>query len=88
MERLTDFAIAAFLWAFRIVVVVVVVVGSLLTLASGKYSLATWIDLIGSGLERVARAGELAFCSVRTSLGGHACNVSADLALLGLPLEG
>jgi len=43
------------------------------------------VDIIGSGLERVARAGELAFCSVRTSLGGHACNVSADLARLGFP---
>lgn len=43
------------------------------------------VDLIGSGLERVAKAGELAFCSVRTSLGGHACNVSADLARLGFP---
>ena len=43
------------------------------------------VDLIASGLERVARAGELAFCSVRTSLGGHACNVSVDLARLGFP---
>jgi sugar/nucleoside kinase (ribokinase family) len=43
------------------------------------------VDMIGSGLERVARPGELAFCSVRTSLGGHACNVSADLVRLGFP---
>jgi sugar/nucleoside kinase (ribokinase family) len=43
------------------------------------------VDLIGSGLERVARPGELAFCSVRTSLGGHACNVSVDLGRLGFP---
>ena len=43
------------------------------------------VDMIGSGLERVAGPGELAFCSVRTSLGGHACNVSADLARLGFP---
>ena len=43
------------------------------------------VDLIGSGLERVARPGELAFCSVRPSIGGHACNVSADLVRLGLP---
>jgi sugar/nucleoside kinase (ribokinase family) len=43
------------------------------------------VDLIGSGLERVAGPGELAFCSVRTSLGGHACNVAADLARLGFP---
>ncbi|MGH2357700.1 MAG: branched-chain amino acid ABC transporter permease, partial [Candidatus Limnocylindria bacterium] len=49
-ERLTDLAIAAFLWAFRIAVVLIVVVGSLLTLASGKYSAATWVDLIIQGL--------------------------------------
>ncbi len=43
------------------------------------------VDLIASGLERPARPGELAFCSVRTSIGGHACNVSADLVRLGFP---
>jgi sugar/nucleoside kinase (ribokinase family) len=43
------------------------------------------VDMIGSGLERVARPGELAFCSIRTSLGGHACNVSSDLVRLGFP---
>jgi sugar/nucleoside kinase (ribokinase family) len=43
------------------------------------------VDLIGSGLRRVARAGELLFCSVRPSIGGHACNVSSDLVRLGLP---
>jgi branched-chain amino acid transport system permease protein len=49
-ERLTDAAISGFLWTFRIVVVLIVVVGSFLTLSSGKYSLATWIDLVGDGL--------------------------------------
>jgi sugar/nucleoside kinase (ribokinase family) len=43
------------------------------------------VDLIGSGLGRVARPGELLFCSVRPSIGGHACNVSSDLVRLGLP---
>jgi sugar/nucleoside kinase (ribokinase family) len=43
------------------------------------------VDLIASGLERVARPGELAFCSVRPSIGGHACNVSSDLVRLGFP---
>jgi ribokinase len=43
------------------------------------------VDLIASGLERVARPGELLFCSVRPSIGGHACNVSSDLVRLGLP---
>lgn len=43
------------------------------------------VDLIGSGLPRVAAPGELVFGSVRFSVGGHACNVSVDLARLGFP---
>lgn len=43
------------------------------------------VDLIASGLERPAGPGELVFGSIRTALGGHACNVSVDLARLGLP---
>ena len=43
------------------------------------------VDLIASGLPHVARPGELVFGSVRFSLGGHACNVSVDLAQLGFP---
>ena len=43
------------------------------------------VDLIASGFERPARPGELVYCSIRTSLGGHACNVAADLVRLGFP---
>jgi branched-chain amino acid transport system permease protein len=49
-ERLTDAAIAAFLWAFRIGVVFIVVVGSTLTIASGRYDAETWLNLTISGL--------------------------------------
>jgi branched-chain amino acid transport system permease protein len=49
-DRLTDIAIAVFLWAFRVAIVLIVVVGSFLTLASGKYSAETWLSLIVSGL--------------------------------------
>jgi branched-chain amino acid transport system permease protein len=51
-ERALDAAIAAFLWGFRIIVVLVIVVGSYVTLSSGKYSVDTWIDLLvdGAGL--------------------------------------
>ncbi len=49
-ERLTDIAIAAFLWTFRIAVVLLVVVGSALTLFGGKYSIAQWVDLISDGI--------------------------------------
>jgi branched-chain amino acid transport system permease protein len=51
-ERLTDVSIAAFLWAFRIVVIVIVVVGSVLTLAAGRYSGTQWLDLIADGLSQ------------------------------------
>ncbi len=50
VERLTDVAISAFLWAFRISVVLVVVIGTILTIAEGQYSAATWAGLIVSGL--------------------------------------
>src|SRR6476620_6377862 len=48
-ERALDTAIVAFLWAFRIVVVLVVVVGSLLTLSQGAYSFDTRVDLLVDG---------------------------------------
>jgi branched-chain amino acid transport system permease protein len=49
-ERLTDVAIATFLWAFRIAVVLIVVVGSFLTLTSGRFGLQAWVGLFVSGL--------------------------------------
>ncbi|NJD27501.1 MAG: branched-chain amino acid ABC transporter permease [Chloroflexi bacterium] len=49
-DRLTDLAIAAFLWAFRLSVVAIVVVGSFLTLTSGKYNVDTWTGLVITGL--------------------------------------
>ena len=50
LDRLTDLAIAGFLWGLRLAVVAVVVVGSFLTLTSGKYQTETWADLISFGL--------------------------------------
>jgi branched-chain amino acid transport system permease protein len=49
VERLTDAAIKAFLLAFRLVIIVVVIGGSALTIASGRYSVETWIALVVSG---------------------------------------
>ena len=49
LERLTDVAIRTFLWTFRIAIVVVVVVGSILTLANGRYSAETWLGLVVTG---------------------------------------
>jgi branched-chain amino acid transport system permease protein len=50
VERLTDASISGFLWAFRIVIIVVVVLGSALTLSQGKYPLSTWVGLAVNGL--------------------------------------
>jgi branched-chain amino acid transport system permease protein len=50
VDRITEFAISAFLWSFRIAIILLVVVGSFLTLSSGKYSWETWSSLIVSGL--------------------------------------
>ena len=50
VEQLTETAIKAFLWALRFAVVLVVVIGSAMTLGSGRYSAANWLDLAVSGL--------------------------------------
>jgi len=50
VELITELSITAFLWSFRIAVVLVVVVGSTLTLMSGRYNLETWVRLIFDGL--------------------------------------
>ena len=50
LDRLTDLAIKVFMWAFRAVIILVVVVGSALTLLSGKYTGADWFEFIGNGL--------------------------------------
>ena len=50
VEKLTDLSISVFLWGFRIAVVLVVVGGSVLTLAEGKYSGAQWLDLVADGV--------------------------------------
>ncbi len=52
VERLIDLAIAAFLWAFRIAVVLVVVVGSFLTLSKGTFTAEQWLDLTLDGLRQ------------------------------------
>ena len=50
VERLTEIAIAAFLWLFRIAVVLVVVVGSALTLMTGLYTGDAWVRLLVDGM--------------------------------------
>jgi branched-chain amino acid transport system permease protein len=47
--RAFEATVRVFLWAFRIFLVLIVVVGSFLTLTSGKYTLDTWISLVVTG---------------------------------------
>src|SRR5688572_18021976 len=49
-ERITELAIQAFLWFFRIAVVLVVVVGSVLTIATGQFTIDAWLRLLVDGL--------------------------------------
>lgn len=51
-EKLAETAVAAFLWGFRILIVIIVVVGSLLTIRAGKYSSEQWIDFVIFGVSR------------------------------------
>jgi branched-chain amino acid transport system permease protein len=50
IERLTDYAIAGVLWGFRIAVVLLVVVGSALTIGQGRHTAESWLTLIVSGV--------------------------------------
>jgi branched-chain amino acid transport system permease protein len=50
LERFTDALIAAFLWAFRIAVIAIVVIGSYLTLTEGRFNPSTWLNLAVDGL--------------------------------------
>ena len=49
METAFEAAVSVFLWVFRIVLVLIVVVGSFMTISSGKFSLETWVDLVVNG---------------------------------------
>ena len=48
-DRAFEAAISTFLWVFRILLIGIVVVGSFLTISSGKFSLDVWVDLIVRG---------------------------------------
>jgi branched-chain amino acid transport system permease protein len=50
LERVTDVLIAAFLWAFRIAVIAIVVIGSTLTILEGRFAPTTWLNLAMDGL--------------------------------------
>lgn len=51
-ERLLDLAVSGFLWGFRILIVVVVVLGTILTIQAGKYTGQQWVDFVVFGISQ------------------------------------
>ncbi|MDQ3007414.1 MAG: branched-chain amino acid ABC transporter permease [Chloroflexota bacterium] len=51
-ERVTDWAVNAFLWGFRILIILIVVIGTFLTIRAGKYTSEQWIDFVVSGISQ------------------------------------
>jgi branched-chain amino acid transport system permease protein len=51
-ERLVDLAVTGFLWGFRILIVVVVVLGTFFTIRAGKYTGVQWIDFVVFGISQ------------------------------------
>ncbi len=49
-EQLTEWSVNAVLWGFRIVVVLIVIVGSISTLMTGKYTGDHWRDFVVTGV--------------------------------------
>ena len=43
------------------------------------------VDIIAGNLLKIAEPGELVFTPIEVRIGGHACNVSLDLAQMGVP---
>ena len=51
-EKVGEVAVAVFLWGFRILVVSVVVIGTILTIRAGKYTGVQWMDFVVFGIAR------------------------------------
>jgi branched-chain amino acid transport system permease protein len=51
-ERLLDLAVSGFLWGFRILIITIVVLGTILTIRAGKYSGEQWIDFVVYGISQ------------------------------------
>jgi hypothetical protein len=45
-ERLLDLAVSGFLWGFRILIVAVILIGTIVTIRAGKYTGEQWIDFV------------------------------------------
>lgn len=51
-EKLADLAVSGTLWGVRILVISIVVIGSILTIRSGKYTSVQWLDFMVFGISR------------------------------------
>ncbi len=51
-ERLLDLAVSGFLWGFRILIIVIVVLGTFFTIKNGKYTGDQWIDFVVFGISQ------------------------------------
>jgi branched-chain amino acid transport system permease protein len=51
-ERLLDLAVSGFLWGFRILIVAVIVIGTIVTIRAGKYTGEQWIDFVVFGISQ------------------------------------
>lgn len=53
-ERFVDLAVNGFLWGFRILMILVLVLGTFFTIRAGKYSGEQWIDFVVFGISQGA----------------------------------
>ena len=53
-ERLLDLAVTGFLWGFRILIVAAILIGSINTLQTGKYTVEQWLDFVVFGISQGA----------------------------------
>jgi len=51
-ERLLDLAVSGFLWGFRILIVVAILIGTIATIRAGKYTGEQWIDFVIQGISQ------------------------------------
>jgi branched-chain amino acid transport system permease protein len=51
-ERLLDLAVSGFLWGFRILIVAVILIGTIVTIRAGKYTGEQWIDFVVFGISQ------------------------------------
>jgi len=51
-ERILDLVVSGFLWGFRILIVVAILVGTIATIRAGKYTGEQWIDFVVQGISQ------------------------------------